>query len=149
MPRPGYRSPGRGGNLFPPEWEAHHKPVADAQMTGRGRIVTEGESVFIRATNTHTRTWEPVWPLDGTDIPMRLQQLNRGDGETDVAEQQVTGHDYRCTLDRDIDMVQVGHWLEVTATTDGQLVGQRLKVVDVQYGTVRWQRDLIVTADLG
>ncbi|RCK68271.1 hypothetical protein DT076_16615 [Desertihabitans brevis] len=147
--RPGYRSPIRPGfQVIPDGWEAHHTPTAAGQATGRGRLVRRGDLVFDPATNTQTHTWEQVWPADAEDTPIRVQQLNRTRTD-DVADQEITDHDYRVMFPRGCDAAEVGLYVEVTAASDGQLVGQRLRVTDVLLGTLRWQRDLICTDDVG
>lgn len=136
-----------GWQLLPDGWEAHHTPVAAQQMTGTCHIWSGPAT-----RTTDPTTGEVVWGygtrLTTGPVPVRLQQLVT-DSDQPAGGQQVTTHRYRATLSRPTDSPSTQWILEVVTSSDASLTGLHLQVIDILRGTLRWQRDLIATDNLG
>lgn len=95
--------------------------------------------------NTHT-------PVPGALIyagPCRVRHMDNETQVARIAEQQVSMADYRVTVPSYVAGVQVDLRVKVTASTDADLVGQRLTVVGVGKGTLRIQRVILCTMNEG
>ena len=136
--------------VIPPGWEQAHRPVAVSTMTGVCRV--------------HGPDGPPAWPSEtpssgpvyASDVPCRVQALVSST-EAEAVTQKVTTRRYLVTLPvsrvPDLTVTDTGPWVTVTGYQPGyegdpHLVGRRLKVVDVQRGTLLWERDLICSDDL-
>lgn len=131
----------RGVTVIPPGWEAHHQPVTEAAMTavielwsGADPEWTWDDEAQAEVRDRGQKLWAGV---------ARIQQRNDSDLEV-AGDQQVTTHRYLVTLPRE---AGTGAWVRVAESTDPLL--DWLKVVDTQKGSIRWERDLICTDNLG
>lgn len=96
-------------------------------------------------------TWDPMTestiPAAPTviidDCPCRVQEIDSATSVTQ-AGQQVTERRYLVTLPADVPQIDEGAHVVITAAdNDARLVNHRLRVADVQYGSERFERDLI------
>lgn len=131
----------RGVTVIPTGWEAHHQPVTEAAMTavielwsGADPEWTWADEAQAEVRDRGQKLWAGV---------ARIQQRNDSDLEV-AGDQQVTTHRYLVTLPRE---AGTGAWVRVAESTDPLL--DWLKVVDTQKGSIRWERDLICTDNLG
>lgn len=135
-----------GHQVIPDRWEARHVPTAQGGMTGRCRITHPGAGVFDPNTGTTTATGARVY-----DGPCRIVAL-LADSTTQQAGQQVTYRDYLVQLPRDwagAALARVDDTVTVTDSTDPALTAARLRVTDLQVGTLRFTRDLRCRLDQG
>ncbi|WP_256376004.1 DUF6093 family protein [Citricoccus sp. K5] len=136
--------------VIPPEWQQHHRPVAESTMTGLCRV--------------HGADAPPVWPdvepspgpAYASDVPCRVQQRT-GEREAEVVSQDVSTREYLVTLPLsrmpDLTVTGSGPYITVTGYKPGHdgdphLIGRRLKVTSIQRGTLVWERDLTCLDDL-
>lgn len=136
--------------VIPPGWQDLHRPVAESTMTGICKV--------------HGPDAPPVWPAVepspghtyASDAPCRVQALVSAT-EAEAVTQQVTTRRYLVTLPLSrvpaLAVTDKGPWVTLTGYKPGHegdphLVGRRLKVVDVQRGTLVWERDLVCVDDL-
>lgn len=136
-------SPLANTRVIPTGWSQHHAPVAAGGMNA---TVTIGNT---RTGTTHdpdTDVTTDTWSSEYTAGPARIQAVNQAE-QNDAAGQLITGRGYLVQLDSNhagADTLQPGARVLVTAAAnDAQLVGQELWVLDVQYGSERFTRDLV------
>lgn len=144
-PRPGL-------TVIPPGWEQHHKPVADGTRTATvelwtGPLAGDPEWIWDRAERREVRNHGTRLHPDST-ITARVQRLREEDG-TSAGQQDVTTRRYLVALDRDL-----ADELTVTARVrvvdcDPYLDGHYLSVLDIQGGSLRFERDLLCLDNLG
>lgn len=134
--------------VIPAGWEERHAAV----MVG-----TQTATVTIRDTPTDGETWvwDPVlkksMPAVGAilheEVTARLQRL-REEIVTIAGGQEVTVHRYLIALPRDTAGVGVGCTIRVDTSTDPDLTGQTLHVVDEMRGSLRFERHLLAVDHL-
>lgn len=147
-------SPLPGTRVIPDGWSKHHQPTATGGMNATCTI-TDPTRTIPGEWNNDTGEYGPSTPYyvvaapDGKPgWPCRIQRL-LGDQDSEQAGQDSTTRRYLAQLD-DPDLtglpdVEVGHVLTVTAATnDPHLVGLAMAVVDVQHGSERFTRDLVL-----
>ena len=131
----------RGAQVIPDGWEARHAPISEATMTAEVTIWSgavpqwrwdDAERKQVRDLG------DELW--SGT---ARVQQRKES-ATTEAGSQDVTTHTYLVTIPRD---VPLGQWVQVTESTDPEL--DLLRVADVLKGSLRWERDLLCTDNLG
>lgn len=131
--------------LIHPRFEAHHRPLADRQMTAECVIVrppSSGEAVFDETTGTSVLP--PPTPV--YDGPCRLTREPLATTTVVVADR--TDHDarYRVVIPADAPLAQVGDIVTITRCDgDPGVVAGRLHVTDVPHGSITWQQDLLCT----
>ena len=129
----------RAGPLIPEGWEAHHQPVTNAAMTAQVELWSGADPEWSHGPDGEVRDLGTrVWHGRA-----RVQQLNRADLDQ-AGAQQVTTHTYLVSLPAS---VETGAWVKVTESKD-PLLGL-MKVVDTLKGSLRWERDLLCTDNLG
>ena len=133
----------RGVEIFPPGWEAHHRPVAEAGMTATVELWSGADPGWV---------WDEQEQKEVRDLGMlawtgraRVQQRIGGDN-VPAGDQQVTTHRYLVAVPSHV-VVGVIAWVKVVQSGDPGL--GLLKVVDVLKGSIRWERDLMCTDNLG
>lgn len=116
------------------------------------------------ACRVHGPAGPPVWPAVepspgetyAADVPCRVQALVSATA-AEAVTQQVTTRRYLVTLPLsrvpDLTVADTGPYVTLTGYKPGHegdphLIGRRLKVVDVQRGTLVWERDLVCLDDL-
>lgn len=75
--------------------------------------------------------------------PCRVRHMDNETQVARIAEQQVSVADYRVTVPADVAGVLVDLRVKITASSDSDLVGQRLTVVGIGKGSVRIQRVIL------
>lgn len=134
MPRP-------GSKVIHPDFEARHQLTAEGTQTA-ACVITRTPAAP-GTVSYDTATGRSVYP-DPTTVytgPCRLQREVRSqDHARDVGGRQVTSRRYLLTVPLDAAEVQVNDIVEMTAATDPQTVGRRLRVTDVRAGSLLWQR---------
>jgi hypothetical protein len=136
MPFPGTR-------VFDPDWEAHHRPVAEGAMTATGIVRRyTGPGVFNEATGiTDYPAPTTVYGVAGA-APMRVVR----DGvETtrEIGGRQVTVRGYIVVLPADAPEIRVNDEVLVATAGDSKLPDESLWVHDVRFGSQIWERDLV------
>lgn len=130
--------------VFPPDWQAHHAPVAEGRMTATCELHDPSQPpVDVYDPETMQTTSTPA-PAAWTG-PCAVQALAAGrTGMVDAAGETVTSPPYLVGLPVAAPTtVDEGWVVKVTANPDDTgLVGRRLTVRQVVYGTQRFQRDL-------
>lgn len=144
-----------GTKVVPAEWSRHHQPTASGGMNARC-VITDPARTTPGEWDDETGTYGPPTPHlvlpahpDGGDgWPCRVQADRRVE-PTEQAGQLSTMRSYLVQLD-DPDLATVpdierGYLVHVTqAENDPRLEGEQLRVADVQHGSERFTRDLIV-----
>lgn len=125
-----------GTKVIPAGWSRHH---AAAAAGGMNATVTAGVQTGSEPQGDDV---VPTWSDDYTG-PARVQAIQSAD-QQDAAGQNITGRPYLVQLEFDAGEVVPGSRILVTAcANDPHLVGQALYVVDFQYGSERFTRDLV------
>lgn len=131
--------------LIHPRFEAHHRPVADGQMTAEC-VVTRPTSAGVFDADAGRTTYPPparVYPAVGDSGPCRILRQHSQPVAADVGDRAVTVDNYRVTLPAGTS-AQINDLVRVTACDgDPTLVGQELIVRDLAHASITWQRDLI------
>lgn len=136
--------------VIPEGWAAHHRPAANSTMTGV--CVLSGPA---GGYDYETGELEPG-PVLAADVPCRVQEL-KNEGRAEAATQMVDTRRYLVTLPLDrvpaLTITDQGPVVTVTGYKDGHdgdphLVGRPLRVVNVQHGTLLWERDITCVDDL-
>lgn len=132
--------------VIPSGWSAHHRPVANGTMTAKIRFtrITDGPA-----------PWPP--PETPTPVPVlwegicRLQELKRTNNAV-AAEQPVYLRDYLVTVPitgtPKFVAGERGDLGEVIECEDPQFLGRKIRVTDIQHGSLMWERDLVCVDDL-
>lgn len=135
-----YTGSRRADAVFPPGWEAWHKPVTDASRTatvrlwsGTGSGWTTGPDGEPARDHGHLLTPDPV--------TARIQRL-AAEAESSAGGQTITTRRYLVTLDRETPTVATTTLVEIVDVDDTQISGRFMLVEDAMGGSVRWERDL-------
>ena len=107
-------------------------------MTAVCEITRKGAGGTTDASGTYT-------PASRTTIhtgPCRVQAVPTQRQVIVVGEAQETRHRYLVTIRYDAATIHVGDLVLITGSVDAGLVGRRLRVVNVAYGSEQWERDL-------
>lgn len=140
-PRPGLA-------VIPPEWEQHHKLTVDGTRTATVEIWSgpaDGQEwVYDPVTKTSVRNHGTLL-AGGT---ARIQRILTEDTQP-AGEQDLTTRRYLVTLDRNIsgDLTILSR-VKVIASGDPLIDGRYLSVLDIQSGSLRFERDLICLDNL-
>lgn len=133
--------------LIPDGWDDHHRPVATATMTATCVV---GPSVPGGELDPVTMQYGDA-TIDALYTGRcRLQQL-RGEGQVSVSGgQSVTSLTYLVSIEYDADpAIEVEHVVHITDSVDLALIGRKLRIREVRYGSNQWQRDLFCDDWLG
>ena len=137
-----------GWKLFPPEWESHHYPVANQQATALVLLwVGPPRRVFDPITETETG-WDLGQQLTPNPVPARLQQISKPE-PIETAGQVVTYHDYQVSLHVEVNNLTTLGVVEPVECSDPSFIGRYLRITDILRGSLRWQRDITATDNLG
>jgi hypothetical protein len=126
--------------VIPDDWSAHHAAAAAGAMTATVDVGLPGVPVYDPATDDTTATWASDYAG-----PARIQPLNQAD-RADVAGQTLAGRAYLVQLPLEARPATLppGRIVKVTAAAhDPRLAGQRLYVIDEQFGSEGFTRDLV------
>lgn len=127
-------------SVIPAGWSDHHRPTATSTMTSVCDVTRAGtgEGTYNPGTG---QTTPPAGTTVQLDVPCRIQAEIR-DYVVDAGDEPVSFHRYLVTLPYDVAQVLVDDLVTVTASEDAQLVGKSLRVRDVLFGSLQWERDL-------
>lgn len=133
--------------VIPDGWSEHHRPVANATMTGVADVTRSGgPGTFDRATGTTT----PAARIDvALAQPVRVQRMPARVIPETVADQDVTAAHYLVTLPWPNATLLVDDLITLTACEDPALVGPPLTVTDVMKGTLLFERDVLCIDNQG
>lgn len=136
--------------VIPADWSAHHRGAVLGTMTATVEIRHVGSSGAIDPeTGKRTSTALDAHYTGGA----RVQAQPAMGSERESAAQQVTIAGYLVTVELEAsEACKVGDVLKVTAVDDNgdpALVGRQFRVDAVTYGSLAWERDLIVLDNLG
>jgi hypothetical protein len=135
--------------LIHPDWSEHHYATVDGSLTALCTIWREGEgeSVFDPETGETT----PPDPIEiYSNNPCRIQQHRVADAAV-AADDDILVTRYLVVVRADVAPIRAGQdedWLIVDACEDDpQLVGKRMQIEEMTYGSLRWERDLTCSLD--
>ena len=139
--------------LIPCGWEERHAPILDGSRTAivelwSGPADGTPEWVYDPTTKAEVRNHGTRLHADGT-ITARIQRLGTGT-ETEAGAQDVTIRTYLIALPRHISDGLTPHArVHVTEINDDHMQGRWLQVIDIQGGSLRFERHLIALDNLG
>ena len=129
--------------LIPDGWEARHAAVLTGSRTATVDIYSPPPDGELWVYDAALEQTVPArGPLLHRQQQARVQRL-REEGTAPAGGQTATVQRHLVALDRDIDGVGVGCQIDVTASTDPDLTGQTLHVVDELRGSLRFERHLL------
>lgn len=146
--------PFAGTKVIHPGWSRHHQPTASGGMNA-ACVITDPARSTPGEWDEDAGEYGPSTPHvvlaapDGEPgWPCRVQAV-QSDQSSEQAGQDSTTRRYLAQLDdpnlAGLPDVEVGHVLTVTAAVnDPHLVGLRMTVVDVQHGSERFTRDVVL-----
>lgn len=150
MTRPTTGLVGTRAEVIPAAWEAHHIPTVDRTRQMGATLYAgpaEGEDRYVYDPVTETsvlNVGSEIW--SGT---IRLQRMERGGGGQESGGQTVTTADYLAVLPESVNGAVVGAYIRLGDGSDEQIDGTLMRVSDVLKGSLRWERDLLLTENLG
>jgi hypothetical protein len=130
-------------SVIPSQFEAHHRPVAEAVMTATC-VVTRRPSTPT-AVPFNAATGRSEYP-DATTIhagPCRIQTQAAGLGggrAVEVGEKSTALRQYEVGMPLSAPLLKVNDVVSIVAAVDSAMVGRTMRVVDVQGGSILWQR---------
>lgn len=137
--------PLENSRVVPVGWEAHHRPVLETTWTATVTFQRpNGPAVFDPATGSTTQPKAVVFTG-----AVRIQHKEIGTASATVAAgEKVTAHRYQVSgpVEMDLRTDDVG---TVDACDDPTLTGRELRVIDVQRGSLLFERDVICIDNLG
>lgn len=128
--------------LIPATWEAHHAPTAEQAMTADCTVTrpasTPGQPTFDEVSG---RSVYPVPPVVYTG-PCRVQRAAlSGTKDPVIGGKPTPIRPYQYSTPLDAALLQVNDIVEITAATDPEFAGAKLRLTDVRGGSLVWQRD--------
>ncbi len=142
-------SPLPNTRVIGPRWSEHHRPVADATMTGECTIRRPGSSTPTGDLDSESGEYPAATPhTPHYDGPCRVQVLIT-DTRVEAAGDQVTVAGYLVVVSQTATGVAAGDVVTVTAPgTNGSpaLDDVELRVTGVARGTLTWEQDLTCSA---
>lgn len=138
--------------VIPAGWSEHHRAAAELTMTATGQVTRE---------SGEPGGWNPVTgaaPSAAASViytgPCRVQALKprMTGGPADAAGQAITDRKYLVAIRADAAEVRAGQhgdiFTVISCPDDPLLEGKPMRVVEVGYGSVSWQRSLFCDDDL-
>lgn len=111
-------------HMFHPQFEAHHRPVADGQLTAECTVSTATLTLLYSG-------------------PCRVQRSGDGSLLPVVGDQSIAASAYMVVVPSTVDGIEADHLVEVTVCAgDPDLVGRQFVVRGVQRGSITWQQTL-------
>lgn len=130
---------GRGAQVIDPRWNTFHRPTATATM--------DAECIITRPSGTGTTDADGTYtPSPGTPIytgVCRVVTMIRTDAVQISGEAQETHRRLQVGIRYDAPEIRPGDLVDITMTADPQLLGRKLRVLEVAFGSEQWQRNLI------
>lgn len=132
-----------GTGVFHPDWEAHHRPVAEGAMTATG-VVRRYSSTGVHNETTGKTEYPPPTVVYGVDAAGPMRVVRDGVETTKIiGGQQVTIRSYTVVLPADAPEIRVNDEVVVATAGDARLPDESLWVHDVRFGSQVWERDLV------
>jgi hypothetical protein len=129
---------GAGSRVFHPRWSEHHRPTATASM--------DAECIITRQTSGTTGPDGTFTPGAATPIytgVCRIVPVTRPGRVAVVGEAQETHRHFQVAVRYDVPAILIDDLIDVTVAVDPLLVGKKLRVLEVSYGSEQWQRNLL------
>lgn len=130
---------GVGALVIDPRWNDFHRPTATASM--------DAACIITRPTGTGTTDDDGTYtPSQGTTIytgVCRVVTMVRTDAVQVAGEAQETHRRLQVGIRYDAPEIRIGDLVDITMTADPQLLGRKLRVLEIAYGSEQWQRNLI------
>ena len=129
-------------SVFGPDWDAHHRPVAEGGQTSLGIIRRqESEGVF------DEDTMETVFPEPTTIYgPAKMRIVRDGvETATRIGDRTVVIRSYIVAIPADAPEIRINDEVVPATASDPRLPDKSLWVHDVRYGSQVWERDLLCT----
>ena len=127
--------------VIPEAWSRHHAQAATGAMNATVTI-GEKDGPPVADGDNFTQGW-----TDDYTGPARIQALNDSN-RTSTNIQELIGRSYLVQLDMALATVDYTPGMRIkvlTAINDAQLVGQDLWIIDPQYGSERFTRDVVAS----
>lgn len=139
-------SPLAGHRVIPDGWAGHHRPTTAGTMRSTVDLHRPGQAGgWDPTTGPQEATTAPY----GEGVAARVQRLSTRDRNAEAAGQDLTTGAYLVAVPMSTPPARVGDVVTVTAApADPELVGKRLLVAEITYGSAPFQRDLTCTLDL-
>lgn len=145
-------SPLSSTRVFDPRWSEHNRPVSEGAQEARIRLSRPGTAagVFDPATGSKSPGEPDLVLYEG---PARIQALRTTREEALTGEQSVPVATYLVQINFDADPTRVGskgdkaEVLEVSSNGDPQIVGRKLYVERVLFGSLMWERNIYCSDD--
>lgn len=132
-----------GTKVFHPDWEAHHRPVAEGAQTATG-IIRRYSSVGVHNEATGKTEYPEPTTVYGSPTPGPMRVVRDGVETTrEIGGQQVTIRSYIVAVPADAPEIRVNDEVLVSTAGDSKLPGESLWVHDVRFGSQIWERDLV------
>lgn len=134
-----------GWKVVPAKFSQHHRPTAVATMPGKCEVLS--------SAGTPPFPLPVGWVGFTTVVPekaCRVEPLNREGGGTPT-EQPTRVREVRVVVPVDATTYRAGeggHFIRLTACDDPQLIGRILRVMNVEYGTLVFERTLVCLDNL-
>lgn len=132
-----------GTKVFHPDWEAHHRPVAEGAQTATG-IIRRYSSTGVFNEATGTTDYPAPTTVYGSPTPGPMRVVRDGVETTrQIGERTVVIRNYTVALPADAPEIRVNDEVVVSTAGDSKLPGEPLWVHDVRFGSQIWERDLV------
>jgi len=127
--------------VIPAGWEAHHRPVLATTRTATITFTRlSGTPVFDPVTGS---TSQPKTTVYSGLFRIQEQQVT----VTDAAAERITTHAYQVSGAAEVDL-KIDDVGTVDASNDPTLVGRKLRVTDIQRGSLLFERTFTCTDNL-
>lgn len=132
-----------GTSVFDPDWEAHHRPVAEGAQTATG-IIRRYSSAGVHNDTTGITEYPDPTMIYGSPTPGRMRIVRDGvESERIIGDRTVIIRSYIVALPASAPQIRIGDEVKATVAGDSQLPDQSLWVHDVRFGSQIWERDLL------
>lgn len=132
-----------GTHVFHPDWEAHHRPVAEGAQTATGIIRRHSATGVFNDDAGETEYPEPT-TVYGIAEPEPMRIVRDGVETTRViGERQVVIRNYIVAIPASAPEIRVNDEVVAATAGDAQLPDRSLWVHDVRFGSQIWERDLL------
>jgi hypothetical protein len=132
-----------GTGVFHPDWEAHHRPVAEGAQTATG-IIRRYSSAGVFNEATGQTTYPAPTVVYGVDGAERMRIVRDGVETTRViGERQVVVRNYIVAIPASAPEIRVNDEVVAATAGDPRLPDESLWVHDVRFGSQIWERDLV------
>jgi Family of unknown function (DUF6093) len=128
-----------GTQIFHRRWNEYHRPTATASM--------DAECIITRPTSTGTTAPNGTYrPGSRTTIytgVCRVLRVIRPAIAELIGETQETHRHYEVGVRYDCPDLAIDDLVEVTVAADTGLIGKKLRIIDITFGSEQWQRTVL------